>query len=190
MKAFVLIVLFSVTAILTAFGQVDSVNGAPKVRYANSFSFGTLLGKDGDVSTFSFETIHGVRFKKVFVGLGVGYDTYTEWTVVPMIATVSFDVWTRRSNAVFIRFSGARVYADDVLRDDSGFVYSFQNGSMLYPSVGYKLSTNKCNVYFSAGYKMQTINYRQGYRWWWGGTETDIKREIQRITLSLGIGFH
>jgi hypothetical protein len=190
MKRFLLLLTVLGAVHLPVFGQGDTLKTSRSIKYSNSFSFGALIAKGEDVSTFSFETIHGVRVKRFFVGLGVGYDTYTEWNIVPLMASLSFDLINHRSNAFFVKVSGGKVLADDVLPENSGSIYSFDKGSMINSTLGYRLSTDKCQVYFSAGYKIQTINYQQGYRWWWGGVQTDIQREIQRITVSIGVGLH
>ncbi len=168
----------------------DTVSQKKSIQYFNLFSSGAMLAKTGGGTSFTFQTIHGIRKGKVAIALGVGYDTYSEWKIIPVVASVSYDFVAIRSSNLFVQASGGIVSGNQI-KNENVYDYSFNKGTVWHPCLGYRVDNGKWNVYFLAGYKIQNIQYNQIYSWWnWPGNTTTVDRQIQRLTISLGVGLH
>ena len=78
--------------------QSDSVVARPVYFY--TVHVGGLLAKDSPPS-FSVSTIHGMRHKRIAVGLGVGYDAFIEWRTLPVFASLTYDLATGANQNAF-----------------------------------------------------------------------------------------
>jgi hypothetical protein len=190
MRNNLLLLAFLVGSSFSVFAQPDST--ASKISYFNSFHAGGLFGKKGSGSGESFSTIHGIRFKRFAFGIGVGYDAYQEWRTLPVFASVTYDFLKLRDNAFFIQINAGYSKAWYPLEEEDQFTYDRKRGPCAHPLIGYRIHSNKFDLYLTAGYKFQGINYLQTPRWWnWApGSKITVGRDIERISIQLGFGFH
>ena len=188
MKNKVLLILF-LSAFFPVSAQSDST--ASKVSYFNSFHAGGLFGKKGNGSGESFATIHGIRLEKFSFGVGIGYDAYQEWRTLPVFASVTYDFLALRDNAFFIQLNAGYSKAWYPLEDEDQFTYARKRGPCAHPVLGYRIRGSKFDLFLTAGYKFQGINYIQTPRWWtWpAGSKITVGRDIERISIQLGFGF-
>lgn len=145
------------------------------------------MGKKGQGSSLATALIQGVRYKWIALGAGVGYDAYSEWRAIPFFASVSMDVLSLRENAFYFQINGgyAKVWSPS-FTDDQGYFYEGSNPSF-NPVVGYRIATDKFDLYLSAGYKFQRLRY--GWRWGGSPSQSLIQMDMERISIQLGFGF-
>lgn len=189
MKSRVLLILF-VSGSFLASAQSDSTRN--KISYFNAFHAGGLFGKKGNGSGESFSTIHGIRLRKVAFGIGVGYDAYQEWRTLPVFASFTYEFLAIRYNAFFIQLNAGYAKAWYPLEEQDQFTYDRKRGPCAHPLLGYRICGLKFDVYLTAGYKFQAINYVQTPEWqsWNPGSKYYISRDMERISIQLGFGFH
>jgi hypothetical protein len=172
--------------------QTDSVNHH-SLSYFNQFSSGALLGKKNTGSSLTTSMIHGIRYKKISIGFGLGYDSYTDWRSVPVLGAISVDVATFRQNSLYVQFSGGYSKPWHIENDDP-FTYHSKNGRTLYPSIGYRIHADRWRLYISAGYKLQRINYQQESRYviwdYPNANHITVKRDMNRLAIQIAIGFN
>ena len=187
MKNSVLVFLF-LSGVSVVFAQ--SVPAPPKISYFNSFHAGGLFGKKANGSGESFATIHGVRMNKYAFGIGVGYDAYHEWRTLPVFASLSYDFLPLRDNTFFIQLNGGYARAWSPMEEQSQFNYEDKRGPCAHALLGYRIHSNKFNLYLTAGYKLQEIQYEQTFDWWSGpGSKVYVARDMERVSVQLGFGF-
>jgi hypothetical protein len=187
-RVFLILILLLIS--FFAIGQADS--SFSKLSYFNSFHAGGLFGKKGNGSGASFSTIHGIRIEKFAFGIGVGYDAYREWRTLPVFVSLNYDFFRFRGNAFFVQVNAGYSKAWYPL-EDGEFIYDNKRGPFLHLLLGYRINAHKFNLYLTAGYKFQTIDYEQTSMWWtWGfpGSRTYVSRDMERISIQLGFGFH
>ena len=162
------------------------------ISYFVSIHSGGLLGKKAQGSSLSVSLVQGVRHNRFALGVGVGYDSYAEWQTVPLFASVAYDLAGRRRGAFFVMMNTGYSDAWNPLIDKDQFTYSEEGGFFFHPLLGYRRDIEKFSFYFSAGYKFQNLTYEQTPNWWiWGGQtrKVTISRDIQRLSIQIGIGF-
>ena len=182
----------------TTFSQTDSARSEKKIQYTNSFLSGGLFGEKGMGNSLTFSTIHGIRFGRWMAGAGLGYDTYSEWNVIPLIGSMSFDFDKIKGNAFYVQFNAGYTKSWQQEPGDGAVRYEEDGGYMINPSVGYRIRVEKYSLYISAGYKFQRINYSytQPYWWWWGGdsptpsSTSYVQQDMNRISIQIGFGLH
>ncbi|MBL7858337.1 MAG: hypothetical protein JNM57_11665 [Cyclobacteriaceae bacterium] len=168
------------------------------IRYTNSFLSGGLFGEKGNGNTLSFSTIHGIRYGRWMTGVGIGYDTYLDWNVMPLIGAISFDFDRVGKNAMYIQLAGG--YGIPWQREielEGSPSYEASGGHMINPMLGYRIKVDRYSLYVSAGYKFQRINYSYSnqYWWWWGDSPlptstSHIQQDMNRISIQIGFGLH
>lgn len=178
--------IFSVLCSYSLIAQRDTTQS--KFHYFFCLQTGGAFGKNGHGGSLTNALIQGVRYERITFGVGVGYDVYTDWQVVPLFASVSFDVLRHGAGAAYVQMNGG--YSDawsSTLRDSPLFFIEKRN-PYLNPLVGYRLAAGKMNVYLSAGYKFQRVTY--GWTAGWSQpVTTRIERSIERVVVRLGVGF-
>jgi hypothetical protein len=180
-----------VTASLNSIAQPDSVLVKPVYFY--SFHTGGLFAKE-NAPSLSVSTIHGMRHKRIAVGLGIGYDAYTEWRSMPVFASLSYDLSANaKPNAFFIQLNAglSKAWVPDM--ETGGFNFKEKGGTMVHPLLGYRIRTEKFSLYFTGGYKFQILEYEQSPNWWiWGYTssKTTVNRKVERLSIQIGFGLN
>lgn len=190
-----LILCFMLTAFTLA-AQPDSVSSDnhAKIRYSNSFQAGALLGKKGNGSYTTLTTIHGIRYNRLGIGLGTGYEGYTEWRTLPLFAAVSYDFVKVKDNAFFVQFNGGYSLAYRTAEYEDNRDYDVDGGQTFAGILGYRIKTNKLSISFSSGYKFQRIKYSYTPSLWWGGDVaapvTSVERDMERFVVQIGVGIN
>ena len=179
------------TASLSSVAQSDSVVSGPAYFY--TIHAGGLLAKE-NAPSLSVSMIHGMRHKRIAVGLGIGYDAYAEWRSVPVFASLSYDLsGSANQNAFFIQVNTGFSKAWIPEGRTNEFNFKEKGGTIVHPLFGYRIRTEKFSLYFTGGYKFQSIEYEQSPKWWtWGypSSRTTVHREVERLTIQIGFGLH
>lgn len=189
MKSRILLSLIIVFSSFSVSAQPDS--SFSKATYFNSIHAGGLLGKKGNGSSLTASIIQGIRNKNFAFGIGIGYDAYLEWRTLPVFGSLSYDFAGFRENAFFIQLNAGYSKAWNPLADNDQIVYDGKGGRYIHPLLGYRIHTDKFSLYLTAGYKLQRITYETP-KWIWGfpTNKVTIERDIERLSVQLGFGFH
>jgi hypothetical protein len=188
---------FVVAAVLVigsqAFAQDTVRTASPKINYMNIFYSGGLFAKEGEGTTFTFTTIHGVRFGRLSAGVGVGLDFYQYWRALPVTGSVAVDIAKFRGSAFFIQAQAGYAwmsYWDPRLGAPD---YDSRGGFTLNPLIGYRINADKFSIYIAGGYKYQKNRYTsEPYGPYSGvGTfTTSVDETRNRLVLQIGVGLH
>jgi hypothetical protein len=173
------------------YAQPDTIASRQhRVTYFNCISSGALLAKKDEGVSFSVSSIHGIRSNKFFAGLGVGYDAYQEWRMVPLTASIGYDLFAHQSASVFVQLQGGYSLARNVpVGDFQPVRFDSKGGEMVGAFLGYTIKKQNIRLYLMAGYKFQRIAY-EANNWWSPNYRTSVKREIERITVQIGFGLN
>jgi hypothetical protein len=173
------------------YAQPDTIAGRQhRVTYFNYISSGALLANKDKGISFSVSSIHGVRSNKFFTGLGIGYDAYQEWRMVPLMASIGYDLFEKQSASVFVQLQGGYSLARNVpVGDFQPVRFDSKGGGMLGAFLGYTIKKENIRLYLMTGYKFQRITY-EANNWWSPNYRTSVKREIERITVQIGFGLN
>lgn len=166
--------------------QPDTVK-TPKVQYYNQFLAGGLIGKDAKIITLSSVMLHGVRYKRTSVAIGVAYDTYQEWKTTPFMLSLDYDL-SVKPNTFFLQLEGGFGKVWHLDSEEDLLHYDEKNGRVLHPSIGYKIDAGRYSIYIMAGYKLQRIFYDETPKWWTEAYTNHVTRNMDRVTLRLGFG--
>lgn len=194
--AALLLLLLSVQA----FAQTDSTKrSGRRIQYYNNFLAGALIGGSGQEKTsFSFSTTHGIRINRLSVGLGVEYDSYGPWKVIPLFATASIDVVRLKSSAFYIQGAGGYSPAHYTQSENRGFSYvDGAGGPMASALVGYRFAAEKFSMYVSGGYRFQQNDYTYTDEFYYAYLSSyyepprySVKERMERFVIQLGFGWH
>lgn len=146
-----------------------------------------LAGKPGTPTSLSITLMPGVRVNRVTMTVGVGYDTYSTWKLVPVFAGVSYDIVKGRNYALFAHYNAGYARAWQLF-PGFGSPYKNEGGYFHHPFVGFRIQPGGIVLYFSAGYKFQSLIYEQESVWSWSGSKTTTRADMQRLTFQIGIG--
>ena len=189
MSSKVLLVLVIGLSCFSACAQQDSA--VSNTRGFISLYSGTLLGKNRTGPSFCTAMTAGLRHNRFNVGVGLGYETYTTWELLPVFSSFGYDFIARRNYALFFQAQAGYATARTSPPVESGFKYKSEGGYFWHPLVGCRLQQGKTMLYFSVGYKFQDLAYEQIPTWidlGWGGTKTKVDMTLQRLSLQMGIG--
>ena len=165
----------------------------------SGFLFG-CNGCDGDKApSSSFSAVNGVKIgTKGRIGIGVGYDSYWRFQVLPVFAFVSWDLFgNRNTNAFFIQMN----YGESLAwyqKSFQGYGYDETDGGrMISPQLGYRLRYHDINIALLAGVKMQrTFIHYQYPTWSWvsgiyqeGSNSYVVKQDMSRVAITLAVGW-
>lgn len=184
------VVLLPLLLFLSFFASAQSDSTLSHISYFFSVHSGGLIGDRGDGTFFSASSIQGVRYKRLALGIGIGYDAYTEWRALPFFASFGYDVFSGRNGAFFVQINSGYAHAWNPYANEESFILEEEGGYVLHPLAGYRISHGKVSLYFTAGYKIQDLSYTQVPRWSsWGPNKTTMLREVRRFSLQIGIGW-
>jgi hypothetical protein len=180
----------------SALAQTDSTTiRKNRIRYFNNFLAGGLLGDDGQGTGFSISTTHGIRINRLALGAGVGYDSYYDWRVVPFFGSISYDFARIKSNAFYIQFNTGYSHAERVRREEWLTDYRDYGSKMISTVIGYRITTNKLNIYLAAGHKYQKANFSYNGLLTWSsfagpGSLLATEETMNRVVVQIGFGLH
>lgn len=188
MKNSVVLLLLFLFSSFYASAQPDST--LSRVSGFLSIYSGGLLGNKGDGTFLSASSVQGVRYKRLALGIGIGYDSYFEWRTLPIFASFGYDLFSGKNRAFFVQVNSGYSRAWNPRPDEEVFILEEEGGYFFHPLAGYRVSKEKLSVTVTAGYKIQDLTYAQIPRWQsWGLTRVTTSREIRRFSLQIGIGW-
>jgi hypothetical protein len=161
----------------------DSVS----VRYMNQFLVGGLHGKDKGVA-FSACTVHGVDWKQVSLGAGIGIDDYEsdQWRAMPVFLSFRWNVPSGSNRSLFFELNAGKSKLWHVHQYYEPYAYNIKRSGMVNPAIGLKISYDKVDVFLKLGYKYQTIHFVRSASQW---TVDSVIQDINRIEFQIGFGF-
>src|SRR5690606_3873217 len=131
---FTFIVLFQSQAL----GQADSTpQSTQPIHYYNSFLSGGLIGEQAKHASLSFTMLHGIRIKRMALGVGIGHDSYIQWRAYTLFGSVAVDVLNNGKRAFFLQ--GNAGYAKMKFRASAEHNPTFDSdgGLMIQSMAGY-----------------------------------------------------
>lgn len=174
---------------LPLFAQSDSLTGTSKVSYYNQFIAGGLFAKKGYGSSLSFYTTHGIQYKHMSIGFGLGFDSYAEWRTLPIFVAIGCALSSDPRKGLFIQLNtGFSKVWDPVTQNNFNQVRPEQLGRFFNPMIGYKIKAEIWSIYIMMGYKFHRINYEINQPWWSG--KYFVQQDIERMSVQIGFGLH
>lgn len=192
MRSRLLLVLLLGSVSFSTTGQTDSAS-AERPWFVSLYS-GALLGRPGSGSSISAMLMPGVRLNRVAIAVGAGYDGHLIWETLPVFAGVGYDVIRRNRHAFFAHFNAgySRVW-DRRPTGEIQTTYKHEGGYFYHPFVGYRIRQGKISLYFSAGYKFQTLTYEEIPSWGlWNNSsmKKTVVYDMERVSIQMGIGLN
>ena len=187
----VILILFSCLCFSIS-AECRALDSTRSVSYFNSFLTGALLGSPSSGIGFSASTIHGIRWKKASIGLGFGFDRFEEWSTIPVVIDASYKLLHWKNTSAGIGVDLGYAHPRHVDSEDDLLRYEEKTGKVIHPFITYEIRANDWMIYIRTGFKFQEIKYAE-YPRWWVGTPTyssDVKRDINRFSMSIGFGWH
>lgn len=185
-----LLILFS----FAAWGQTDSLTVEKrKVVYFNNVLAGGLFGESGQESGLSLSTTHGIRWGRMALGAGVGFDSYLHWKAVPFFGSISVDLARIKQNAFYFQINAGNSFAEKINRETWLFDYREYGSTMIGTTAGYRINTDKLTLYIAAGHKFQRVHYSYNPSPWsseWGGSTFFVEEDMNRFLVQIGFGWH
>ena len=172
-----------------------------RIQYFNTLNAGALIGESSLGTTATFSLVNGIRFGRMYGGIGIGYDDYlrehedtfghriTRWSMMPVFVSVGFDFAELNSNHLFFQLNTG--YSKS-WNQSTGNYYQYseiKGGMNVATLVGYRINPGKYNISISAGYKWQSNSYTIGYEWF-GGPATEVDESLERVVIQIGVGLH
>jgi hypothetical protein len=179
----------------------DSVARPKLISYFFNVQSGPLVGctdcKKVKNYSFSASTIHGLKIgEKLRAGVGLGFDTYRDWRVLPFFGSVSWDLFGKK-NKVFtqLNYGWARAWNPYV----EMFGYNAVKGGQSFAAMmGYRIAYGDMRIALLAGWKSQitTMSHEQPYYSWLmantvyeSSFRQTTKSNLNRIAISLSVGW-
>lgn len=182
----------------------DSAMVKKKAEYYFYFQSGMLVGCNecgrGKEITFSSAMVHGIKLdKRLRLGIGVGFDSFYNYSTVPIFGSASWDLFSKK-NAFFLQLNyGTPLKTSRYTPYDEYGYKSSSGGRMVNPAVGYRILYHHASIACMIGYKFQQINSRYEYQNYVWNPITDQyipepqvsieARDLNRFMLSLSIGW-
>lgn len=151
---------------------------------------GSSESMDEKEFTVSVTTLHGIKFNSgLKLGLGVGFDTYYDLKVFPLLASVSFDQ-ERKRQGFFAQLNGGYAWVRYTNENEEFGDFYEKGGMVINPMIGYRISVEDFRIYWQAGYKYQVAEIGYEYRDWNGNMQRNSRNyEFNRFVIQLGFGF-
>lgn len=177
---------------VNAFCQSTDSVIRPGMRFHSINQIGLIKGQQKDLRV-QLQTINGIEFKKVFLGLGAGIDYYDRRSI-PLFADLRTSL--PFSNHSFFTYGDIGVnfpWEKDVKKE--WIIYKNKAGLYYDLGLGYSIKTTKRNAFFiSAGYsrkerKEKTTNYWMNGGQIVYGQSYNYSYQQRRIVVKLGLMF-
>lgn len=172
---------------ISSAAQSDSA--VSRSHYFLSVYAGGLLGKKGNGASLTTALVQGVRYQRFALGAGIGYDAYQDWQTLPVFGSLSCDLLKRGNNIFFVQLHAGYSKAWNPFTNEQQISSGLEAGRLFHPLIGYRLASAKLNVSLSVGYKFQRLKYEPTPMWWDWGNKVTVKRDIERLSIQMGIGF-
>jgi hypothetical protein len=161
------------------------------VQFRTIAQGGLLAGSSGEAAVF--QAIHGVEWKRFYVGVGVGLDYYMQ-RGVPLFADLRYRFSTQRKS--FFVYTDAGVHMPWVKHKEERNIISQGAGLYTDVGIGVQLNTRKQDAFLiSAGYSYKHVSEtKEGFGWWsWptpgGQNDLHFDYHFNRIALKFGFMF-
>ena len=190
------VVLFTIVSFpcCQLFGQTDSLAlSKKKIHYFNSFLGGGLFGDSHQGSGVTMSMSHGVRFNRLAVGAGIGFDSYLDWQTLPVFGSISFDFAKIKNSAFYVQLNAGYSKAWDIKKEDFEPEYDQLSGrGMAQSMLGYRIELKQYAIYMAAGHKFQRIEYSYNPMPWSSvpGSNIFVEEDMNRFVIQLGFGFY
>jgi hypothetical protein len=199
-----LIPLLIIITLLNVKGQSvpsDSLKQQKLISYFFTFQSGTLIGcydcKVAKEITFSAATIHGIKIgKKLRLGAGAGFDSYSDRQALPMFGSVFWDLFGK-NNTVFTQITYGWGYVWKPLKEQEFALVKTRGGEAFSAMVGYRIRYGDIGIALMGGYKFQSTTdyyayspslfiYNRGYQ---SSSQQTICENMNRLAISLSVGW-
>lgn len=181
--------LFILQSWSSAFAQETNMPLVKPHRYFNSFQSGALLGEKDKGTSFTFSMVHGVRLNTIGIGVGVGFDSYPRWKTVPLSFVFSLDLFKVKENSGYLMVAVGHARAWHRQQFVYEPTYNADGGFSFGPTAGYRIKADRYNLYLSAGYRFQRINYTYS-GFYYGPSEYRVEEDVQRAVIQIGFGLN
>jgi len=180
----------------------DSIRKS-KIEYYFQVQSGALIGcgscSDAGSLSFSGATTHGIKLgKRLRVGGGMGFDSYTYWNIVPVSGSVNYDLLGKK-NAVFVELNyGDAIVARRQLNYEEYGYKDSKGGKMYSYGLGYRIKYDNVRISVGVGRKTQLVTYYYEYptTTWQNGRSVQgdpsrktIKSEMNRFMIWMAVGW-
>lgn len=180
-------ILLILLASFPATAQSDTTS-SQKAWFVSMHS-GTLFGEAGNAASISTMLMPGVRLNRVAITVGVGYDIYSAWEMIQVFTGVGYDILRRRNYALFVHCNAGYARAWHSTPEFFAGTLKTEGGYLYQPFFGFRINPGGVDLYFSAGYKFQSLTYEHASTsWGWGGFKTSTRADMQRLSIHMGIG--
>ena len=193
-------VLFSIGA--TA-GETDSLKQKP-LRYAFTINSAMLFCKDCNIEGSLVAmptTIHGIRYRELRLGAGIGYTSFGPVRSMPYFGSLSWDLFgKKRKSGLFVEFNYGGAHAWLGPSYDDRYLKEVKAWGFIQASAGYAFHYYKLRLAVQAGFQSlktrRTYVYGDPYSYPWGPGEftlpaqqtiTDYNTRRAFLTLSIGM---
>lgn len=184
---FILSVVYSFPSRAQSDSTTSLMSGFVSIHSGVMLAKPGLAGEPGTPTSLSITLMPGIRVNRVTMIVGVGYDTYSTWKLVPVFAGVGYDIVKRRKYSLFAHYNMGYGRAWQLF-PGFGSPYKNEGGYFYHPYAGFRIQPGGIVLYFSAGYKFQNLIYEQESVWSSSGIKTTMRAEMQRLTFQIGIG--
>lgn len=138
----------------------DTVNSKAKPVFQSVNNVGMIEGEAG--SAFQIQTINGIKFNSVFVGLGVGLDYYVLRSI-PLFVDVRKDILTTEKTPFIYGEAGLNLpwagnSYDWISDTDPGWFYDV--------GVGFRIPAKSSAFLISAGYSFKSYSHEEKFSTW------------------------
>jgi len=200
---YVLGVAFLVASIYSVAGPSDSLKHKP-LRYVfsvnSSMSFCASCVEDGSLVAMP-STIHGIQYKNVRLGVGVGYTAFGQVRMMPYFGSLTFNLFGAKvKNGFFLQcdYGSTHAWVAPVARHDvslksstatnflqisTGYAYHYQKLRMAVQIGFHSLKTSMKYEYGGGGYNLFFADYIAAPP---PNTTKDV--ELRRLFLSISFG--
>lgn len=173
---------------MPASAQSDTLSSKPS--WYMTLRGGLLVAKKMIGTAPSISMIHGIRYQRFSLGVGVGYDGYEDWRTLPVFTGLSYDFIRRPGHAFFLEMNTGYSKAWRQRHDELQQEYTAAGGYFYHPSIGYRAGSGTVSIHISAGYKIQNVQYElhPWWRGWYPQGQATVFQTMERLTLLIGIG--
>ena len=190
--------LLVVVTSLSAAAQADTTFANPS--WFLTIHSGALFGKkDYPTSTItSFfdigrtaSVMQGIHYKRFGLGVGIGYDVYSEWRTMPIFAGALYDFSKRANHSFYVQVNSGYSKAWTTVPDETQLNNRGAGGSFHYCFLGYRVQHGEMTFHFAAGYKFQRLTYIHSPPSWislYPSYRTTVQHDVRRLSIELGIG--
>jgi hypothetical protein len=167
-------VVFLLCAIGATAGETDSLK-AKSLRYAFTINSAMLFCANCNIEGSLVAmptTIHGIRYRKLRAGAGVGYTSFGIIRSMPYFGSVSWDLFGRkRKSGLFVEFNYGGAHAWLSPSQNDRYLDEVKAWGFFQASAGYAFHYQKLRVALQAGFQSlktrRTYVYGETYTYSW-----------------------